>query len=110
MKRQVQGRATPILIHHLVDVTAGIAVYVERHVYVGHTYNASQIFSGAVPYEDGALVFSSNRVSTDQVAGFGGDMKRLIGRRQLRGEIVKRFDRIRAALARPAPPSPVESP
>jgi hypothetical protein len=38
-------------------------------------------------------------------------MKRLIGRRQLRSEIVKRFDRIRAALVRPlGPPDRVESP
>jgi hypothetical protein len=37
-------------------------------------------------------------------------MKRMIGRRQLRGEIVKRFDRIRAAVLRPAPPVRVESP
>jgi hypothetical protein len=38
-------------------------------------------------------------------------MKRMIGRRQLRAEIVKRFDRIRAALARPTrPPAQVESP
>ena len=110
VKRTVQGRPTPILIHHLVDVTPQLALYVERNVYVGHTYNASQILSGALPYEDGVLVFSSNRVSTDQVAGLGGDMKRLIGRRQLRGEIVKRFDRVRAALARPAPPIRVESP
>jgi hypothetical protein len=64
-----------------------------------------------VPYEDGVVILSSNRVSTDQVAGFGGDMKRMIGRRQLRTEIVKRFDRIRAALARPTrPPEQVESP
>jgi hypothetical protein len=110
VKRQVQGRATPILIHHLAEVTPQLAVYVERHVYVGHSYNASQILSGALPFEDGVLVFSSNRVSTDQVAGFGGDMKRAIGRRQLRGEIVKRFDRIRTALARLAPPSRTESP
>jgi hypothetical protein len=110
VKRQVQGRPTPILIHHLVDVTAQLALYVERHVFVGHTYNASQILSGAVPFEDGVLVFSSNRVSTDQVAGLGGEMKRVIGRRQLRAEIVKRFDRVRAALARPAPAAPVESP
>jgi hypothetical protein len=35
----------------------------------------------------------------------------VIGRRQLRGEIVKRFDRIRAALIKPtAPPERVESP
>lgn len=110
VKRQVQGRPTPILIHHLVDVTPQLALYVERQLYVGHTYNASQIFSGAVPYEDGVLVFSSNRVSTDQVAGFGGEMKRMIGRRQLRAEIVKRFDRIRAALTRLASPTRVESP
>jgi hypothetical protein len=56
------------------------------------------------------LIFSSNRVSTDQVAGLGGEMKRMIGRRQLRAEIVKRFDRIRAALAQPPPPERVESP
>ena len=111
VRRQVQGRPDPILIHHLVDVTPQLALYVERHVYVGHSYNASQILSGAVPYEDGVLVFSSNRVSTDQVAGLGGELKRVIGRRQLRGEIVKRFDRIRAALVKPtAPPERMESP
>ena len=110
VKRQVQGRPTPILIHHLVDVTPQLALYVERHVYVGHTYNASQILSGALPYEDGVLVFSSNRVSTDQVAGLGGEMKRMIGRRQLRAEIAKRFDRIHAALTRLTPGSRVESP
>jgi hypothetical protein len=111
VKRQVQGRPTPILLHHLVEVTSALAVYVERQFYVAHTYNASQILCAAVPYEDGVVILSSNRVSTDQVGGFGGDMKRMIGRRQLRAEIVKRFDRIRAALARPIrPPEPVESP
>jgi hypothetical protein len=111
VKRQVQGRPTPLLLHHLVDVTPALALYVERQFYVGHTYNASQILCAAVPYEDGVLVLSSNRVSTDQVAGLGGELKRTIGRRQLRGEIVKRFDRIRAALVRPArPPERVESP
>ena len=111
VKRQVQGRPTPILIHHLIDVTPALALYVERQFYVGHTYNASQILCAAVPYEDGVVILSSNRVSTDQVGGFGGDMKRMIGRRQLRAEIVKRFDRIRAALARPIrPPEPLESP
>jgi hypothetical protein len=110
VKRQVQGRPTPILIHHLVDVSPGLALYVERQLYVGHSYNASQILSAAVPYESGVLVFSSNRVSTDQVAGFGGEMKKVLGRRQLRAEIVKRFDRIRAALARPASPAPLQSP
>jgi hypothetical protein len=111
VKRQVQGRPTPILIHHLVDVTPELALYVERQVYVGHSYNASQILSAAVPFESGVLIFSSNRVSTDQVTGIGGGMKKVIGRRQLRAEIVRRFDRIRAALQpAPTPPERVESP
>jgi len=111
VKRQVQGRPTPLLIHHLVDVTQALALYVERQFYVSSSYNASQILCAAIPYEDGVLIVSSNRVSTDQVAGLGGELKRTIGRRQLRGEIVKRFDRIRAALVRPVgPPERVESP
>jgi hypothetical protein len=110
VRRQVQNRPTPIVIHHLTDVTATRALYVERQVYVGHTYNASQILCVAVPYEDGVLILSSNRVATEQITGLGGDMKKLIGRRQLRGEIVKRFDRLRAALVRPGLPERVESP
>jgi len=110
VKRMVQGRPDPILLHHLVDLTPAMALYVERQVYVGHTYNASQILCAALPLEEGVLIISSNRVSTEAVAGIGGEMKKVIGRRQLRAEIVKRFDRIRAALARPAPPVHVESP
>jgi hypothetical protein len=112
MKRQVQGRPVPLLMQHLVDVTPTVAFYVERHFYAGQTYVASQTLCAAVPFEDGVLVLSSSRVSTDQVTGLGGEMKRIIGRRQLRGEIAKRFERIRAGLTRApaAPPERVESP
>ena len=110
VRRQVQNRPNPIVIHHLTDVTGTRALYVERHVYVGHTYTASQVLCVAVPYEDGVVLLSSSHVATEQVTGLGGDMKKLIGRRQLRGEILKRFDRIRTALVRPAPPERVESP
>jgi hypothetical protein len=110
VRRQVQSRPTPIVIHHLTEVTPRAALYAERQIYVGHTYNASQILCVAIPYEDGVVILSSNRVATEQITGLGSDMKKLIGRRQLRGEIVKRFDRIRAVFARPAPPVRVESP
>jgi hypothetical protein len=83
---------------------------VEQHIYVGHTYNASQILCVAVPYEDGVVILSSSHVATEQITGLGGDMRKLIGRRQLRGELVKRFDRIRSALVRPGIPERVESP
>ena len=110
VKRQVQSRPDPIVIHHLTDVTAAAALYVERQIYVGHTYDASQVLCVAVPYEDGVVILASSHVATEQITGLGGDMKKLIGRRQLRGEILKRFDRIRAALVRPGPPGRVESP
>jgi len=112
MKRHVQGRPVPLVMQHLVNVTSAAAFYVERHFYAGQTYVASQILCAAVPFEDGVLVLSSNRVSTDQVTGFGGEMKRIIGRRQLRGEIAKRFERLRAGLTRPpgGRPEGVESP
>jgi hypothetical protein len=101
----------PLVLQHLVDVTPTAAFYVERHFYVGQLYIASEILCAAVPYEHGVILLSSNRVSTDQVTGLGGEMKRIIGRRQLRSEITKRFERIRAALARTlAPPDRTESP
>ncbi len=107
-KRQIQGRPDPVLIHHLVELRPDVAVHVERHFYVGHSYNCSQIIAGGLPYGDGTVVFSANRVATDEVTGFGNDLKRSIGRRQLRAEIQRRFERIRAALA--PPPRPPESP
>ena len=110
VKRDVQNRPDPIVIHHLTDVTSAAALYVERQIYVGHTYNASQVLCVAVPYEDGVVILASSHVATEQITGLGGDVKKLIGRRQLRGEIVKRFDRIRAALARPGVPTQVQSP
>jgi hypothetical protein len=109
VKRQVQSRPDPIVIHHLIDVTRAGALYVERQIYVGHTYDASQVLCVAVPYEDGVVILASSHVATEQITGFGADMKKLIGRRQLRGEIVKRFDRIRTALVRPVAPG-IESP
>lgn len=104
LRRTLQGRPTYVLIHQIIDVGPDLALLVERHFYVGHSYNASQTLSGGVPWENGTLVFTTARVSTDQVAGMGTDLKRTLGRRQLRAEIIRRFDRIRAALARPVRP------
>lgn len=104
VRRTLQGRSAVALAHQLVAVGPDLAVQVERHFYVGHSYDASQTISGGLPYQDGTLVFSINRVWTEQVAGIGSEMKRAIGRRQLRTETVRRLERLRAAVSRPAPP------
>lgn len=69
--------------------------------YVGHSYNAAQIITGGVPYQDGALVFATSRFSTDEILGVGSPLKRAIGRAQLKDEMRKRLDRLRASVSRP---------
>ncbi len=103
VERRLQGRVDPVLVHQLVDVRPELALHVERHFYVGHAYNSSQTLTGALAWGNGSLVFVVSRVSTDLVAGLGGDMKRSLGRRQLRGDLSGRLERVRAGLARPTP-------
>jgi hypothetical protein len=104
VERRLQGRAAPILVHQIVDVRPELAVHVERHFFVAHSYNSSQTLTGALTWGSGCLLFTVGRVSTDLVTGLGGDMKRALGRRQLRGDLTGRIERIRAALARVTPP------
>ena len=103
VERRLQGRVDPVLVHQLVDVRPELALHVERHFFVGHAYNSSQTLTGALPWGNGSLVFVVARVSTDLVAGLGGDVKRSLGRRQLRGDLSGRLERVRAGLARPTP-------
>ena len=104
VERRLQGRITPILVHQLVEVRPELGLHVERHFFVGHSYTSSQTLTAAVPWGSGALLFVVSRVFTDLITGLGGDLKRAVGRRQLRGDLAGRVDRIRAALAKPTPP------
>ena len=101
IKRQVQRRPMLSLLHQLVMSDPDVIVHVERYFYVGHSYNAAQIITGAVLYQDGAVVFATSRFSTDEILGVGSPMKRAIGRAQLKDEMRKRLDHLRASLSRP---------
>jgi hypothetical protein len=104
IKRQVQGRPQLSLLHVMAASSARLALHVERYFYVGHSYNAAQILTGAVPHEDGTVVFATSRFSTDEILGVGNRVKRSIGRTQLREEMRKRLERVRVSQIRP--PSP----
>ena len=65
------------------------------------SYNAAQIITGGVTYQDGVLVFATSRFSTDEILGVGGPMKRTVGRALLKDEMRKRLDRLRASFGRP---------
>ncbi len=107
IKRRVQRRPDLCLLHQMLSLGPSSAIHVERYFYVGHSYNASQIITGAFEFRDGSVLFATSRVSTDEVLGVGNQMKRSIGRAQLKDEMRRRLDRVRAVLSRA---QPVQSP
>ncbi|MCZ6655734.1 MAG: hypothetical protein O7C67_00415 [Gammaproteobacteria bacterium] len=96
IKKSVNDRPAYVLGHRMYQLEPGdYALYAYHEFYVGHSYNSLQIISGAVQVEQGTLVFYVNRTSTDQVAGFGGGLKRSIGRGMMRSAVVEQFESIR---------------
>jgi hypothetical protein len=69
-------------------------IILSRQFYVGHTYNSSNVVAGGLPYKEGTLVFYSTRLSTDQVTGFGSDLKHTVGRDQMKDEMIARLKQI----------------
>jgi hypothetical protein len=101
IKQLVNKRPAFILGHRMLQVRPNeYAVSVFREFYVGHNYNSMQLILVTFPVKEGTFVFYSNRTSTDQVAGFGGGMKRKIGGQMLQREVVKLFTTYREALER----------
>jgi hypothetical protein len=107
IKRRVQRRPDLCLVHQMLAVGPSSVIHVERYFYVGHSYNAAQIITGAFEFRDGTVLFATSRFSTDEVLGVGNQMKRSIGRGQLKDEMRRRLDRVRAVLSRA---QPVQSP
>jgi hypothetical protein len=105
IKRRVQRRPDLALVHQMVMAAPDLVVHVERYFYVGHSYNAAQVVTGAFAFQDGTVLFATSRFSTDEVLGLGSQLKRTVGRGQLRDEMRKRLEGVRLVL-RPASPAP----
>jgi hypothetical protein len=102
VKRRVQRRPHLSLLHRMVVTGAGPMIHLERYFYVGHSFNSMEILTGALAYQDGTMVFSTTRVSTDEVLGVGSQLKRTIARGQVRDEMRPRLERLRSVASRPA--------
>lgn len=100
INQKVEGRPTFILTHRMVIVRPEGSFMAERQFYVGHSYNSLFLLAGCLPVEGGSVVFYSNHTSTDQVAGLGSGLRHSIGRGQMRDQITKSFEQIRATVAR----------
>jgi hypothetical protein len=71
---------------------------IPRQYYVSTGYNAQQAVAGFLPVQEGTLVVYSGHAFTDQVTGFGGSMKRGIGRRMMADKMKQVFEAARTKV------------
>jgi hypothetical protein len=100
MQFRAHGKDT-VALEHVFQVPLGAAaVLVQRQYYVSQGYNAAQAIVAFLPVDQGTLVIYTNYTSTDQVAGFGGGTKRVIGRSLMAGQLKRVFETTRARFVR----------
>ena len=96
----IEGKSTFVLLHMLSAAEGAARAIVQRHYYVSTGYNGQQAVAGFLPVQGGTLVVCAAHVFTEQVAGFGGALKRGIGRRILADKMRQIFDAGRTKLAK----------
>jgi len=97
----IDGTETFVLIHELTAADGAARVVVQRQYYVSGGYNAEQAVAGFLPVQGGTVVAYTNHTFTDQVAGFGGGVKRGIGRRVMAGKLKDIFETARRQVSQP---------
>jgi len=107
LRYELDGRPNYTLRHRMAFPFSGGVALVDRDFYVSHGYNASQAISGLIPVPEGTVVFSRNRVSTDQIGGFGSAMKRGIGRGVMAKQLTEIFQRSRASYQQNMSAAPI---
>jgi hypothetical protein len=88
-------RPVYVLTHRMAQQQPDLLVVLSRDFYASHSFNASQAAAGALPVEDGVVIFYGNRTSSDQVAGFMSGMRHEIGRGMMRDSLVEAMEDIR---------------
>jgi hypothetical protein len=95
LKYNIDGTVTYVLTHTLVAEEGAARVVAQRQFYVSTTYNAEQAIAGFLPVQEGTVVVYTNHTFTDQVAGFGGSVKRNVGRKMMASKLKDSFDKTR---------------
>ncbi len=96
----IDGTTTLVLMHELTASDGAARAVVQRQYYVSNGYNAEQAVAGFLPVQGGTVVAYTNHTFTDQVAGFGGGVKRSIGRRMMASKLTQMFDTARGRVGR----------
>lgn len=99
VNRSVEDRPAAVLSHRVIVNSEAGGIIVSCQFYAGHSYNSSYVIVVGLPYKEGAtLIFYFTRSSTDQITGMGSSLKHLIGREQMKDEMVKRAQRVKKDL------------
>lgn len=96
IKKRADKRVVFTLAHRIIQSLPDSLIIMRREFFVGHSFNAAQTVSGIFPVPQGAILFSGNRTTSDQVSGFAEKLRHKIGRSMMREEIVRRFKNLRA--------------
>jgi hypothetical protein len=100
LKYNIQGKETYVLAHVLAASEGAARVVVQRQYYASTGYNGEQALAGFLPVQEGTVVVYGAHAFTDQVAGFGGSMKRSIGHRVMADQMKKLFEAERAQVSK----------
>jgi hypothetical protein len=96
----IEGKPTYVLAHLLSAAAGAARAIVLRHYYVSTGYNGQQAVAGFLPVQEGTLAVYAGHAFTDQVTGFGGALKRGIGRRVMADKMRQLFETGRTMLAK----------
>ena len=97
----IDGATTVVLMHEITAADGGARAVVQRQYYVSNGYNSEQAVAGFLPVQGGTIVAYTNHTFTDQVAGFGGGVKRSIGRRMMASKLTQMFETARNRIDKP---------
>jgi len=95
----IEGRPTYILTHVTAVAEGGARVIGRRQYYASTGYNGEQSVAGFLPVQGGAVVVVTSHAFTDQVAGFGGSMKRTIGSKVMESKMREIYEAGRTSAA-----------
>ncbi len=87
LKMNLEGRPAFALEHRISIQEQGNYLMASRYYYVNHTLNGQQQMGMLLQSDQDAVAISIVRASTDQITGFGGSSKQLIGRTMMWNEL-----------------------
>jgi len=97
-KEAIDGRPGIILGQRVLCRLRDGALLAEKQIYVGHSYNSLHSIVGAIPSGKGTLVFSTTRMFTDEIVGFGSSLRHALAAREMQSSLLGQYGNLRPLL------------